>query len=326
MFGRRADGKIVKGMQIIDKAMPYFMPERIDADNRYTQEIRCEGIDKFVQQEKARSGVHYSYTEIIIAACVRMLYERPKTNRFISNCKVYQRNHIAISLTVKKRLTDDGEELTLKFFFTGRESLPQIKKIVDDEIAKNIANEDYETHKTTKTAGFLCKLPGWMFKLAMCLVRFLDRHEMLPKALIDASPFHTSLFFSDLRSIKMGKVYHHIYNFGTTTIFSTLGKVKYVPVAERTGEIHVEKQMDLGFTLDERVCDGLYYANSVRSLVKNIEDPSRMMEPLPEPKLSEKEEKRQNRVYKRKLKKEARITRRTKKKEQKTQKKAKKKK
>jgi len=180
MFGRRADGKIVKGMQIIDKAMPYFMPERIDADNRYTQEIRCEGIDKFVQQEKARSGVHYSYTEIIIAACVRMLYERPKTNRFISNCKVYQRNHIAISLTVKKRLTDDGEELTLKFFFTGRESLPQIKKIVDDEIAKNIANEDYETHKTTKTAGFLCKLPGWMFKLAMCLVRFLDRHEMLP--------------------------------------------------------------------------------------------------------------------------------------------------
>ncbi len=303
MFGRRSDGVKVKNMQIIDKAMPYFMPTRIDAVNNYTQPVNCAGLDKFILEEKKANKVHYTYTEILIAACVRMLHERPKTNRFINNCVVYQRKKIYISMSIKKSLTDDGEEITLKMEFTGRESLDQVKKIVDDEIAKNLA-KDADMHKTTKVASVLCKMPNWMFKFAMAVVRFMDKHNCLPKSLIHASPFHTSIYIADLRSIKLDKLYHHLYCFGTTTIFATLSKVKYVPVANREGQVNVEKRMDIGLTLDERVCDGLYYAHSVNLLLKYIENPELLKEPLPEPELTGKALKKKQKEDKKKAKKE----------------------
>lgn len=308
MCKNRSDGTKVKDLQIIEKAISYFMPERIDAVNMFTQPIRCEKLDQFILNEKKNNGVHYTYTEILAAACVRMLYERPKTNRFVNNCIVYQRNTISISMSVKKTLTDNGEEVTLKFYFTGRESLDQVKKIMDDEIAKNI-KPDAETHETTKTAGALCKLPNWLFKFAMACVRFMDKHNFLPKKLIHASPFHTSIYITDLRSIKLDKIYHHLYNFGTTTIFGALGKVQYVPVSDRSGEVRVEKQMNLGLVLDERVADGLYYGNSVRLLLKYLENPELLKEPLPEPELTGK-------ALKKKLKEEKKLAKKQKKNKQ----------
>lgn len=311
MCKKRSDGTKVKNLQIIEKAMPYFMPERIDAVNMFTQPIKCEVIDKFIIEQKEKTGIHYSYTEILIAACVRMLYERPKTNRFINNCVVYQRNTISISMNVKKALVDNGEELTLKFYFTGRESLPEIKKIIEDEIAKNLA-KNADVHETTKSAGMLCKLPNWLFKFAMSCIRFMDKHNFLPKKLIHASPFHTSIYVTDLRSIKLDKIYHHLYNFGTTTIFAALGKVQYVPVGDRSGEVEVQKQMRLGLTLDERVCDGLYYGTSVRLLMKYMENPNLMMEKLPEPELTGKALKKKLKADKKLAKKQERETKKTK--------------
>lgn len=318
MCFRRSDGKKVKDLQIIEKATPYFMPQRIDAVNMFTQNIRCEGIDKFIIKQKNETGVHYSYTEIVMAACVRMLYQRPKTNRFINNCVIYQRNKISISMSVKKSLTDNGEEVTLKFYFTGRESLPEVKKIIDDEIAKNIPS-DAEVHETTKAAGVLCKLPNWLFKFAMSCVRFMDKHNMLPKKLIHASPFHTSLYITDLKSIKLDKIYHHLYNFGNTSIFAALGKVLYVPVGDRSGEVKVEKIMRLGLTLDERICDGLYYGTSVRQLLKDIEDPDRLMTALPDPELTGKARKKKEKQDKKTAKKIAKASKKSAKKSKKIQ-------
>lgn len=281
MFGRRADGRRVKNLMVIEKAVPYFMPERIDGVNLYKQQIRCKALDEFILKERQESGVHFNYTEILIAACVRMIYERPKVNRFIVNCQIFQRNEITVSMAVKPKLTDDADEITLKFHFTGRENIYEIKKIVDDEIKRNIG-ENAQTHETTKVAGVLGKMPYWMFKVAMKLIRFLDRYGLLPKSLIDASPFHTSIFVTDLKSIKLNKVYHHLYNFGTTTMFGALGKVNYVPVSDRDGNIHTEKIMDLGLSLDERVADGLYYGNSVRLLLKYLENPEALKQSLAE--------------------------------------------
>jgi len=311
MFGRRADGVKVKDLQIIEKAMPYFMPMRIDAVNKFTQHINCESIDKFILEERQRSGVHYSYTEILMAACIRMLYERPKTNRFINNCKVYQRKWVSISISIKKTLRDDAEEITLKMPFTGRESLPEVKKIFDDEVNKNVMGEA-ESHKTTKTAGFLGRLPGWCFKFAVWMFRFMDKHNMLPKWLIDISPFHTSMYITDLRSIKLDKIYHHLYNFGNTTIFNALGKVNYVPVSDRSGEIKVQKRVDLGLTLDERVCDGLYYGRSVALMVKYMENPQLMMERLPEPELTGKALKKKLKADKKAMKKQRKLEKKNK--------------
>lgn len=298
MFGKRADGIKVKDLEVIEKAGPYFMPQRIDACNLYNQPINCEIIDKFIIEHKKATGVHFSYTEILMASLIRMLYEKPKTNRFINNCVIYQRKWITISISIKKDLRDDcSDEITLKIPFTGRETLLEVKQKFESEVAKNLQAAS-EVHKTTKTANALNKLPGWMFKFAMFMFRFMDKHNMLPKALIDASPFHTSMFLTDLRSIKLDKVYHHLYNFGNTTIFGALGKAQYKVVSDRSGNIRTQKTMNFGLTLDERVADGLYYGNAVRVLMKYLQNPALMLEPLPEPELSGKELKKKQKADK----------------------------
>lgn len=284
MFGRRADGKKVKELGIIEKATAYFMPMRIDGVNFYQQGVDVSKIDQFILDEK-KNGTHYTYTEIMMTAAIRMLYERPKTNRFILDCVMYQRKYISVSIAVKKKLTDDGEELTLKMFFTGRENLADVKKIFEDELAKNLS-PDAEVHGTTKTAGFLGHLPSWCFKFAVSLLRWGDKHGLLPLKLLNVSPFHTSIFVADLRSIHLDAIYHHLYNFGNTTIFATMGAVEYVPVAKRDGSVEVQKQIPIKYSLDERVCDGLYYSNSLKLLNKYLENPELLMERLPEPELT----------------------------------------
>lgn len=279
MFGHRSDGKKVKGMGIIDKAEPFFMPQRIDAVNYTTVKIKCDTIDEFIARER-KNGISYSYMHIVMAAIVRILYIRKKLNRFIMRGSIYQRNTISISMDIKKKLEDDGEQVTLKMFFTGRESIEEVKKIVDDEIAKNLKED--EVHATTKTAGKLIHLPDFMFRWFMAFARFLDRHGMLPKGLIKASPFHTSCFLTNLKSIKLNYIFHHLYNFGTTTIFISMGKEQVEPYVENNKELKIAKILTFGVSLDERVADGLYMGKSLRLFSDMIKNPDNLKTSLPD--------------------------------------------
>ena len=278
MFGYRNDGKKVKGMGIIDKAEPFFMPQRIDAVNYTTVKVKCDSIDEFIARER-KNGISYSYMHIVIAAIVRILYIRKKLNRFIMRGSIYQRNTISISMDIKKKLEDDGEQVCLKMFFTGRESIEEVKKIVDDEIAKNL--QESEVHSTTKAAGKLTSLPDFLFRWTMAFVRFLDKHGLLPKALIKASPFHTSCFLTNLKSIKLNYIFHHLYNFGTTTIFVAMGKEKVEPYVENNKELKIAKMLTMGVSLDERVADGLYMGKSLRLFSDYIKNPDNLKTSLP---------------------------------------------
>lgn len=279
MFGFRSDGKKVKNMNIIEKAEPFFMPQRIDAVNYTTIKVPCAKLDEFIARER-RNGISYSYMHLVIATIVRVLYIRKKLNRFVMRGSIYQRNTLTISMDIKKKLDDESDSITLKFFFTGRESIDEIKKIIDDEIAKNL--QENEVHKTTKVAGKFCKLPDFLFRWAMALVRFLDRHGMLPKSLIKASPFHTSCFITNLKSIKLGHIYHHLYNFGTTTIFASMGKEQMEPYIENNKELKIGKFMNIGMSLDERIADGLYMGKSLKLVMDLLGNPDTLKEKLPD--------------------------------------------
>lgn len=279
MFGHRNDGKKVKGLNIIDKAEPFFMPQRIDAVNYTAIKVPCDKLDEFIQREK-RSGNSYSYMHIAIAIIVRLLYTRQKLNRFIMRGSIYQRNYISVSMDIKKKLEDDGEQVTLKFMFTGRESLEDVKAIIDKEIAENIKEESEYT--TTKAIKKYTKLPDFMIRWAIAMFRWLDKHGMLPKSLVKASPFHTSCFFTNLKSIKLGYIYHHLYNFGTTTIFVAMGKEKMEPYVENNKELKIGKFLTFGISLDERVADGLYMGKSLKLLQDLLANPDSLKERLPE--------------------------------------------
>ena len=282
MFGHRSDGKKVKGMNVIEKAEPFFMRQRIDAVNYITAKVPCTPMDEFIARER-RKGNSYTYMHILFASIIRTFYIRPKLNRFIMRGAVYQRNTFSITMDIKPKLEDEADNITCKFYFTGRESLPEIKKMIDEEIAKyTSANGDASQQATTKTAKKMGSLPDWLFRFAMALARWADKRGMMPKSLIHASPFHTSCFITKLKSIKIGHIYHHLYDFGTTAMFFAMGKEKMEPYVDKNKELKIGKFMNLGISMDERIADGFYYGKSLKLLQDFLANPDALLDGLPE--------------------------------------------
>ena len=175
-------------------------------------------------------------------------------------------------------LNDAAEETTVKFAFTGLETIFEIARIVNQKISEEVTHAA-ESNTVDKIASVIMSLP--VKKALVGLLKGMDRHNLMPKVIIDASPFHTSLFFTYLKSIKLDYIYHHLYDFGTTGIFVALGKIKKIPVVEKDAVV-IKSCCEVGYTLDERICDGLYFANSLKLVKKYLENPYLLETNLPE--------------------------------------------
>ena len=277
MFGKRHDGRRVHNIDPIEKLIPYLMKTRTDSMNLYNDDFDCEPLDNYIKRKKEETGVKYTYMHIIIAALVRTMALRPQLNRFVMNSKVYARYDIRTSLAVQRNLRDDSGETTLKFKFDGTETLEQVREQIDRMISETMKAEN----GTDKLARIILYLPHWLIKAFVSFIIFLDRHEMTPKFITELSPFHTSFFITNLKFLGINYIYHHVYEFGTTGIFIGLGKEKVIPaIDKRTGEVVPKKMLTLGLVSDERFCDGLYYAKSMRYFRKYMSHPELLEIPL----------------------------------------------
>lgn len=265
----RSDGYLLKDLHPFMKIIPYIMEKRSDSQNFSKQIFPAESIDKYIS-EKKQSGYSFSYMHVFIAAYVRLLAERPQLNRFVMNKQIYQRNKIYVSMAVKRSLRDDGEETTVKFEFTGKENIFEIAEIIDKNIAQALSFN--ESNDTDKLAEMVMSMPGFVKKTLVGIIKTMDKYNMLPKSVIDASPFHTTLFFTYLKSIDTNYIYHHLYDFGTTGIFAALGKTVKMPIVEND-QVVIKKCCQIGYTMDERICDGVYYARSFKLLEKYFYNP-----------------------------------------------------
>lgn len=274
MFGLRSDGRKIKTIDPIMKLTPHIMPDRNDAMVMSMYEINCGYLDEYIFKKRKESNIRFNYMNILIASFVRTMAVRPKINRFIMNGRVFARKDISVSFIVKKQLVDTAEEETIKLTFKGTENIYEIKEMMDAEIAKNTTKTSH--NDTDSLAKALTLVPNFLIKFMVGFLKMLDKHGLLPKSIINLSPFHTSIFLTNLRSIKMNYAYHHIYNFGSTSIFVAMGKEQYEPRVKDAEEntFGSEKVMKAGIVIDERICDGLYYGNSVRELMKYLVDPS----------------------------------------------------
>lgn len=264
---RRCDGRPLKSIGPFIKMIPYIMTRRSDSQIFYKQLIYTDKINAYLK-EKRDQGYKVNYLHFFISIYVRLIAERPQLNRFVMNNKLYARDNIFISMAVKRLLYDNAEETTVKFAFTGRENIFEVARIVDQKISE--CKPTAAPNNVDKIASRIMQLPGK--KMLIGILKGMDRHNLLPRAIVDTSPFHTSLFFTYLKSIKLDYVYHHIYDFGTTSIFVALGKVKKIPVVENNA-VAIRSCCEIGYTLDERICDGLYFSNSLKLVEKYVEDP-----------------------------------------------------
>ncbi len=265
----RSNGKRVKNLPAIQAAIPFIMPRRYDAQNFITQYAEMEPLKKYMQ-EKRREGVRVSYMALILAAYFKAAQENPYINRFVMNSRIYQRNHFCVSFVIlKKRADGTPDETTIKVYFEDEDDVLSINRKIEEAVAKNrVATHN---NNTDKFANFMLSLPV-LPHVVMALARGLDRLGWLPRFIIDLSPFHTSLFITNLASINTRAIYHHCYEFGTTGVFVSMGK----PEPDHINGEFEKRVIPLAVVMDERICTGHDYASFFADMQRYLRDPSLM--------------------------------------------------
>lgn len=277
MFGYRVDGKQVRDIDPIQRIVPHIMRHRHDSMIYLTVDLPCEPFDEFIKKELAAGNGEYDYMHIIIAGLVRIIANYPRLNRFVMNGRIFKRNVINISFVVRKAMSIEAPDTTVKLTFTGRETIAEVRDKINAVIE---ANSDMDANNgTDKLARLITFTPNAIIAFLIGLIKFLDKHGMLPKAIIDVSPFHTTAFITNMKSIKGPSIYHHLYDFGNTGMFFSMGKETMVPVAKGT-EIVTGKRLPFKIVSDERFCDGFYFSSALRVLRKYYAHPEVLKEPL----------------------------------------------
>ena len=272
----RADGKRVKNADPMYTVAPFIMDKRYDSMNMIELDIPAEPIQKYINERRNKDGVTISHMAVILSAYLRTLAEFPSLNRFIVNKRIYARNEIAVGMVVLQGGKMDNGTMS-KMYFDYENTIDDVNNIINDYVEENRANA--ANNSTEKLIKFLLSLPG-VLPIGVALFKFLDKHGLLPKAIIDASPFHTSLVISNLASIRTNHIFHHVYEFGTTGILITMGNSREV-AKRKGGEIIHEKCIPLGIVMDERICSGSYFALAFRKMKKYLSDPT-LLESEPE--------------------------------------------
>lgn len=263
----RADGKKVKNVDPMYLIAPYIMNKRVDSMNMTTIDIPHEPIQKYINK-KRKEGINISHMALIIAAYVKTMSQYPELNRFIVNKRVYQRNEIAVGMVVLQSL-ESHEGTMSKMYFNENDDIFAVNDKINKYVAEN--REAPENNGTEKIMKFLLSVPG-LLPVGVSILKFLDRHGLLPKAIIDMSPFHMSFGITNLASIRTNHIYHHCYEFGTTSVFLAMGNTREV-AKRKGGEIVFEKCIPIGVTMDERICSGSYFATAFRALKKYLANP-----------------------------------------------------
>lgn len=271
MFGRRPDGKTVKNIDPIVRITSHIMPKRYDAQVFVKRALDYAPIKEYLKK-KREEGIKLTHMDVIIAAYLKVVGKHPEFNRFIVNRKIYQRNETAVSLTILKDKNRDGEinETVIKVKFDKDDDIFTVNRKMNEAIALNRGAE--EKNFTDKIARFFLAIP-LLPGTAIGFVKLLDKVGLLPKFILDALPFHTSLFITNMASIRMNYVYHHIYDFGTTSIFLSIGKKEDKIELDKDNKLQKKEELPMGLVIDERICSGATYALGFNYFERLLKDP-----------------------------------------------------
>lgn len=269
-INKRIDGVRLKHLNHYQRIIPFVMPSRNDATVLYEANIDITHTLAFLKAFNQDNDTNASIMDVIMAAMVRMLSQRPHLNRFVVGKNMYARNQIIGSFALKKEMSEQAETTEVKITFDPADTLLDSVSKIRSGIEENKGND--ATNDQEGFTNLMNKLPNWLISMVIGLVKGLDRIGRMPKSIHALSPFHASFFLTNLGSLGIGSVYHHLYELGTVSWFVGLGNIK----TDRKNET-VKRTIDLKFVYDERLTDGYYAAKALRMLVKFIEHPEKLL-------------------------------------------------
>ncbi|MBR3864800.1 MAG: 2-oxo acid dehydrogenase subunit E2 [Clostridia bacterium] len=284
-MGDRRDGKRLKNIDSMHAFMPYLLPKRTDSEAVLSENIDATKLLQYVAEKNAQ-GPSFKYTvfHCVLAALAKTIYLRPKMNYFYKGHRLYERNDIIFAFTAKRTFEDHSEEALAKIKLDKESELSPIEQM-HSKVEKfvTMVRKHNQTDGATDIIGTLCKFPRFIVRTVVGLLNWMDYHGIMPEGLANEDPYNSTVFVSNLGSIKATANYHHLTEWGTNSIFVIVGEMKYMQDIDKEGNASIKKMMPVGFTIDERIADGFYFAKSFKIFRHLIENPELLDRPLQEP-------------------------------------------
>lgn len=260
---KRADGKLVKTLPNYVKFFPFIMPNRIGSSIYFSQSIKLDHTLQYCEEHDIK------LFHVFIAALKRLGDEKPVFNRFVVGKRVYQRNHTAFSFMAKKELTESSPETNVKLFLNNETTLDDISQKITEAVKKVKSGA---SDQTDQTIAVLTSLPKFMTSFIFKVINIINHFGFLSKSFIDENPLFASAYLTNVGSIGLDAPFHHMYEFGTTSLFASLGKIHESVIVE-DGQMKVVQMVHVNFTIDERIADGIYMAKALNDFAYYMEHP-----------------------------------------------------
>ena len=253
----------VKTISPMSAVIPFIMVNRTGSQNFISDSVDIEKVEKYIKEKQTQGMQNISMMHVMIAAYIRLVSQRPALNRFIRGQRVWTRKNVEVSLTIKKEMSLDSPDTVVKITLPPSATLEDVYTALNNEIVSYRANPGGDFDDTARA---FTRLPGLIFKFAVASLRFLDYFGLMPKAIAKVSPFHCSYFITSMGSLGIPPIYHHLYDFGSCPVFFSFGAKRRTYEIDNTGLVRRRQYMDFTFVLDERICDGYYYASALKLL------------------------------------------------------------
>ncbi len=282
--GDRRDATLVRDLDSMHAFFPLMMPNRADNEAFIQELVDLTAIEAYLAGKNAAGPEHkYTLFQIVLAALARTVQMRPRMNRFIIDGRYFDRQHISFSLIAKKAFSDTGDESIVILTYDPDSEKPAVDVLRDKlcDFVYALRTEDKQDN-TTDILDVMAKAPQFVRRMIMNTLRRLDEHGRMPKALSVEDPYNSTVFISNLGSIKLNAGYHHLSNWGTNSVFVVVGEKHMHPFYDKAGNVTIKPAVELGITLDERIGDGYYFSRTVRLLKKLLAEPELLDVPAKE--------------------------------------------
>ena len=259
-WGDRSDGRKVRTLAPMAQITAYFQVERNTCSNLFEESFEITNIDRYIRQKRREGLTDFGITHVLLAAYVRGVAKYPQLNRFISGQKVYSRDEdIQYCMVIKKEMTVDAPDTSIKVHLNPHDTAVDVYHKLNAAVESVKATQELDS-SLDGLIQYLNLIPSIVLKFVVWLLKLLDYFGMLPKFLLELSPFHGSLFFTSMGSLGIPPIYHHLYDFGNLPCFGAFGMKRRALEVQEDGSVVQKKYIDVKFVLDERICDGFYYA------------------------------------------------------------------
>jgi len=276
-FGDRREGRRLRTLDPYHAMTPFIMREKSDASNYFSEVVEVSDIERYLRDKRAKGYPGMGMLHLFTAVYIRTAAKYPAINRFCSGQRVYARENVEFMMTIKKQLKMEADATSIKASFDRAATIDDVYARINAEISK--VRDEGEATSTDDIAATLVKLPRVILRITVRFLELIDYFGMLPKSIIDASPFHGSVIITDLGSIGLPAIYHHLYNFGNLPIFIALGAKKRKYEVNSEGKAVLKKYVDFKLVVDERICDGFYFSQAFKYFKSILKNPETLDEP-----------------------------------------------